>query len=309
MSDSTRRTHGLIYGLAAYGLWGMMPLYFRVVKSVAPLELLAHRVVWSVLLLAVLITALGRWSELRDCLGHARTRWMLLASTLLIAVNWYVFIYGVAIGRVVQNSLGYFINPLLNIVLGVCLFRECLRPAQWLALGLAAAGLAYLICALGELPWIALSLAFSFAGYGVIRKVAPVESLVGLAVETLFLAPVALVGLAVGAAQGRLALGSLGPALDAAVVASGVVTAVPLLCFGAAARRLPLSVLGFLQYLAPTLQFLLAVFAFGEPFRPEQRIAFPLIWSALLVVTVDGLLARRGLRGGRKEADAVAELT
>jgi chloramphenicol-sensitive protein RarD len=178
VNRSTRHNEraGLLFGVAAYGLWGLMPLYFRAVRDVAPLELLAHRVVWSVAFMAGLLTLLGRWPAVRTCLADRQTRWLLAASTVLIAANWFVFIYGVSTGQVVQNSLGYFINPLLNIVLGVLLFRERLRPAQWLGLGLATGGLVYLVVARGEVPWLALFLATSFAGYGVLRKVAPVDA-------------------------------------------------------------------------------------------------------------------------------------
>ena len=195
MTAPTRSPAGLLYGLAAYGLWGVLPLYFRVVEQVPPLELLAHRIVWSAVLLAGLMTALRRWPEVWACLGDPRTCALLVASTVLIAVNWYVFIFGVSTKQVVQNSLGYFINPLFSILLGVAVFRERLRPAQWVALGLATCGLAYLIAAAGQLPWIALTLATSFSIYGLIRKVIPVESLIGLTVETMFLAPIAAAGL------------------------------------------------------------------------------------------------------------------
>jgi chloramphenicol-sensitive protein RarD len=307
LTTPNRSPAGLIYGLAAYGLWGVMPLYFRVVKKVDPLELLTHRVVWSVLLLAGLMTALRRWPEVRVVLRNPITCGLLAASTVFIAVNWYVFIVGVSTGRVVQNSLGYFINPLFSILLGVVVFRERLRVAQWGALALASAGLVYLVVAVGEVPWIALALATSFSLYGLVRKVAPVESLVGLTVETMFLAPFAVAALGFWASRGTLMLGTMGGPTDAAVVASGVVTAVPLLCFGAAARRLPLSTMGFLQYLAPTLQFLFALYVFGERFGEEQRVGFSLIWSALVIVTADAILARRsGARGG---PSPVAEVT
>lgn len=290
---AAQRSAGLVYGIAAYGLWGLMPLYFRMVAEVPPLELLAHRIVWSVVFLLVVLACLGRLGDLRATLRRGRTCALLLCSTVLIAMNWFVFIYGVSIGQVVQNSLGYFINPLFNILLGVVIFRERLRPAQWAGLGLAALGLVYLMVVRGEFPWIAFTLATSFAIYGVLRKIAPVDALVGLTVETLFLLPIAGYLLLHWGWSGLLALGAQGATVDFFLFASGVVTAVPLLCFGAAARRLPLSTLGFLQYLAPTLQFLLAVLYLGEPFRPEQQISFALIWSALGLVTVEGLLRRR----------------
>ena len=308
MTPPIRSHAGLLYGLAAYGLWGVMPLYFRIVTEVRPLELLTHRIVWSVVLLAGLLTILRRWPEVWACLRTPKTCTLLAASTVLIAINWYVFIVGVTTGRVVENSLGYFINPLFSILLGVVVLGERLRAAQWVALVLASGGLGYLILSGNNFPWIALTLATSFSLYGLIRKVAPVESLVGLTVETMFLTPLAGAALIFWTYRGELMLGTLGTPVDVAVLASGVVTAVPLLCFGAAARRLPLSLMGFLQYLAPTLQFLLAVLAFGEPFRPEQRIGFPFIWSALAIVSIDALLSRRA-RGRENSPSPVAEVS
>jgi chloramphenicol-sensitive protein RarD len=284
---------GLLYGIAAYGLWGLMPLYFHAITGVPALEVLAHRIVWSVLLLAGLLVLLGRWSEVAACLRVRRTRRLLVASTLLIAANWYAFIWGVETGQVVENSLGYFINPLLNILLGVFFFRERLRGLQWLAIALAGAGLAYLVIALGRPPWLALTLAGSFAAYGLIRKVGGIDTIVALTVETLLLAPAAALALLVWGWQGRLALGTMGTSVDALLLASGVVTAVPLFCFGEAARRLRLSTLGFLQYLAPSLQLITAVLLFGEPFGPERQISFALIWSALVLVWLNTLLVRR----------------
>lgn len=308
MTTPTRSPAGLVYGLAAYGFWGLMPLYFYVVADVNPVELLAHRIVWCVVLLAGLMTLFRQWSEVWACLRRPKTCGLLAASTVLIAVNWYAFIVGVSTRQVVQNSLGYFINPLFSILLGVVVLGERLRPAQWLALALASAGLAYLIVEAGAVPRIALALATSFSLYGLVRKVVHVDSLLGLTVETLFLAPVAASALIFWAARGELTFGTLGTTVDLAVLGSGAATAAPLLCFGVAARRLPLSTLGFLQYLAPTLQFLIAVFVLGESFRPEQRVGFPLIWSALLIVTVDALLARRTRR--REDAPSpVAEVT
>lgn len=284
---------GLLFGLAAYGLWGVLPLYFRAVAVVPPLELLAHRIVWSVLILAVLITVLGRWPVVAAALRLPRTRWLLLATTLLIALNWFIFICSVTSGQVMQSSLGYFINPLLNVLLGLVVFRERLRPVQWLALALAAGGLVYLVVRLGELPWIALTLACSFALYGLFRKIVPVDALVGLTVETLLLLPAAAAFLAVRHGNGTASFGQVGGQIDVLLAVSGAVTTVPLLCFVAAARRLRLTTLGFLQYLAPSLQFLIAVLVLDEPFQPVQQVSFALIWAALVLVTLDSFGRRR----------------
>jgi chloramphenicol-sensitive protein RarD len=271
----------------------VVPLYFWVVRSVAPIEVLAHRIVWCLLFLVVVLTLAGRWPEVVRALRTPRTRWLLTTSAFLVAVNWLVYIHSVATERVLHSSLGYFINPLFSVLLGLVFFRERLRPAQWLAVALAGAGIAYLVWAAGELPWIALALAGSFGLYGLVRKVAPVDGLTGVAVETLVLTPPAAACLVWWAAAGSSSFGHNGWRFDALLMVSGVLTAVPLLCFGQAARRLPLSTLGFLQYLAPSIQFLLAVFLFGEKFRPEQQVGFACTWAALLLFTADSLLAQR----------------
>ncbi len=294
MSESSQDTRdGLLYGLAAYGFWGLMPLYFWLVGTVAPLEILAHRIVWSVVLVAVILTVWRRWPDLTATLRSGRTVRLLLASAFLVAVNWLVYIYGVSTQRVLQTSLGYFINPLLSVVLGIVFFRERLRPWQWIALGLAVVGLGYLIVMVGELPWIALAVAGTFALYGLVRKTAPVDGLIGLAIETMLLAPAALGGLTVGMTTGTASFGNNEWTTDGLLLLSGVVTTIPLLCFGQAARKLRLSTLGFLQYLAPTMQFLLALWVFGEPFPPPLRVSFGFIWAALVVFTVDAIRAHR----------------
>jgi chloramphenicol-sensitive protein RarD len=294
VSKSSQDTRGgLLYGLAAYGFWGLMPLYFWLVGTVALLEILAHRIVWSAVLVAAILTGWRRWQDLTRSLRSGRTVRLLLISALLVAVNWLVYIYGVSTQRVLQTSLGYFINPLFSVVLGIMFFRERLRPWQWIALGLAVAGLSYLVVAVGELPWIALAVAGTFALYGLVRKTAPVDGLIGLAIETMLLAPAALGGLTLGMTTGKSSFGYNEWTTDGLLLLSGVVTTIPLLCFGQAARRLRLSTLGFLQYLTPTMQFLLALWVFGEPFPPALRVSFGFIWAALLIFIVDALRARR----------------
>lgn len=284
-----RTSDGLLYGLAAYGFWGLMPLYFRLVGTVAPVEILAHRIIWSVILVAVILTLWRRWPDLVSSLRSGRTVRLLLISALLVAGNWLVYIYGVWTQRVLQTSLGYFINPLFSVLLGMVFFGERPRRWQWVALGLASIGLGYLVFQVGELPWIALALAGTFGLYGLVRKTAPVDGLIGLAVETMLLAPAALAGLAIGATNGTTSFGKNEAMTDGLLLLSGVVTTIPLLCFGQAARRLPLSTLGFLQYLAPSMQFVIAVLVFQEPFPPALRISFAFIWTALAIFTLDAL--------------------
>jgi chloramphenicol-sensitive protein RarD len=280
---------GLAYALAAYLWWGFMPLYFRQVQDVPAVLVLAHRVVWSFVLLGVIVTAMRRWDELRAVLAQRRTLALLAASTLLLGCNWGVFIYAVQTHRVVQASLGYFIVPLVSAALGVTFLRERLRAGQWLAIALAAGGVVMLTWVLGTLPRIALAITFSWSGYSLVRKVAPVGPLVGVTVETALLLPAAVIYiLATIYLAGAAPLSSHDYGW---LLLAGVVTSVPLICFTAAARRLRLSTLGFLQYLTPTVQFLLAVLAFGEPFTRANAAGFVLIWTALIVYSLDSLRA------------------
>jgi chloramphenicol-sensitive protein RarD len=264
------------------------------VANVSPVEVLAHRALWSFVVLAILVAALGRWKEIRRELHSRKLIFMLTLSTLFIAANWLTFIYAVSNGQVLQSSLGYFINPLVNVLLGVVFLRERLRTRQTLSIGLAMIGVLVLIAMVGEVPWIALTLALTFSLYALMRKLMPVDGLVSLTVETLMIAPLALLYLGYVAASGSrvpLTLGTVG-----LLVLSGPITTVPLLFFGAAARRLRLSTMGILQYLSPTLQFLLAVLAFGEPFSAAQLLSFACIWAAVLIYAVDSLFAAREYR-------------
>jgi chloramphenicol-sensitive protein RarD len=280
-------TAGLLYGLAAHVMWGLFPLYFKALPGVAAEEVLAHRVFWSAVLMAAVAAAAGKWPAVRQAAATPGVLPRLLLSAVLIANNWYVYIYGVTHDQVLQTSLGYFITPLFNVALGLLCYRERLRPAQWAAVALAASGVLNQAWAAAGWPWIALSLATSFSLYGLLRKATPVDALIGLTVETLVLGPVALGYLVYLGGVGRLSLAWGEPLRDALLVLTGIVTALPLLCFGQAARRLPLSTLGFLQYVGPTLQFLLAVYAFREPLPPTMAVSFGCIWAALGLYSFD----------------------
>jgi chloramphenicol-sensitive protein RarD len=284
--------NGLAYGFAAYGFWGLVPIYFKAVAAVPALEVLAHRVVWSVVVLAAVLTLQRRWSEVRAAVSHRRTFAVLFLSAVLVGVNWYIFIWAVAAGRVLQASLGYFINPLVNVFLGVVFLRERLSRGGVVAVVIAAVAVTWLTVQTGALPWVSLTLALSFGLYGLLRKTAPVKPVPGLMVETALMVPAALLLLAAIRSRGGLYFGTGSVGLDVLLVAAGLVTALPLLWFTAAARLLPLSTLGFLQYLAPTGQFLLAVLAYGEPLTLARLLAFVLIWIALGVFTIDQV--RRG---------------
>ena len=289
--SSTPAKHGIVYAIAAYGLWGLIPLYFKAVAGVAPVEVLAHRALWSFAVLAVVVAVMGRWSELGRELRSSKLLLMLGLSTLFIAANWLVFIYAVVSGQVLQASLGYFINPLVNVLLGVVFLRERLRPYQASSIMLALVGVLVLAGFVGEAPWIALTLALTFALYGLMRKIMPVDGLVSLTVETLAMTPVALACLGYLAAMRQGAGSSLGTL--GLLALSGPVTTIPLLFFGAAARQLRLSTMGILQYLSPTLQFLLAVVAFREPFSMAQIVSFGCIWTAIAIYTADSYRAVR----------------
>jgi chloramphenicol-sensitive protein RarD len=283
------RSLGLAAGIAAYGSWGLVPLYFKLVGAARPLEVLSHRVVWSVVFLLALLARRRALGELGAALRPGRTLALLSGSAVLIAVNWLVYIWAVDEGRVLEGSLGYFITPLVNVVLGVLVLGERLALPVVLALGVAGGGVAYLTASLGHAPWTSLVLAVSFGSYGLLRKLAPVPATVGLTVETLVLGPLALAYLLWATASGHLAFRTGGPALAVLLVLAGPITAVPLIFFAAAARRLPLTTLGFLQYLSPTLQFLLAVLLFKEPLDRPRAVAFACIWAGLAIFTAYSL--------------------
>ena len=286
-------TKGLWYALGAYGLWGLLPIYWKLLLPVPALEILLHRMVWSLVFLALLLWVNRRWQELRTVLAERRTLALYAAAALLLSANWWIYIWAVNAGFIVETSLGYFINPLVNVVLGVILFRERLRRGQWAAIALAAAGVAYLTWAYGQPPWISLALAFSFACYGVLKKVAPLGASAGLTLETALMSAPAVAVLLYWQARGSASFGALGPGTDLLLVGAGAATAVPLVFFGAAARRLPLSIVGIMQYIAPTLQFLIGVWIYDEPFGLERLIGFSMIWLALALFTAEGLWSRR----------------
>jgi len=283
---------GLLFGLAAYAYWGLMPVYFKAVQEVPPGELLAHRIVWCALLMVLVLTLLRRWPDFFRCLSSRRLRVLLTVSSLLVAANWLLVMIGVTTGRVVETSLGYFINPLFSVLLGILFLRERLRPWQTAGVLLAVAGIAYSLRSLGGVPWIALGLAGSFGLYGLVRKVSGVETLTGLTVETLVLTLPAMGYLVWQSAQGNAVFGGVGTVGRILVLASGVVTAIPLLCFGAAARRLPLSTLGFLHYISPSIQLALAVWLYGEPFTVDHAISFGFIWAGLALFSAESIFVR-----------------
>lgn len=293
-STADRSREGYLYGLAAYGCWGLVPIYFRWLLGVPPLEILAHRVAWSALFLAGVFLAFRRGPDVARCLRTPNLLGPLTGSAVLVGVNWLVYIYSVDSQQIVQASLGYFLTPLVSLLLGLVLLRERLRGPQWLAVALAGAGVLWLVIEARTFPWIALSLAISFGLYGLVRKHVPVDGLVGLSIESLVLTPAALAYLGLLAAYGDVRATEVG--MVARLALGGIVTAVPLLCFGQAARRLPLSSLSFLQYLSPSIQLLIATLVFGEAMPAGSAISFPLIWAALALFTADSVRAYRRSR-------------
>jgi chloramphenicol-sensitive protein RarD len=283
------RRAGLLLGLGAYAIWGVLPLYFKAVDHVSALEIVCHRIVWSLLFLALLATLWRRWPGIRAALAAPRLLMTLVLTSLLIGANWLIWIYSVVSGHVLEGSLGYYLNPLVNVLFGVFLLKEKLTRAQVAAVFLAAAGVAVLAAGAGGAIWISLTLAFSFATYGFLRKIAPVDSIEGLTIETALLTPFALAWILILQSRGTGGFLAGDGSTDILLVAAGAITAVPLLLFTAAARRLPYSTLGFLQYIAPSLQFLLAVLAFGERFTFAHALCFGAIWTALAIYAFEGM--------------------
>jgi chloramphenicol-sensitive protein RarD len=292
---------GIFYALGAYLSWGLFPLYFRQIATIPALQIVAHRTLWSLVFVAVVMVATGRLAWLKDVSAATWRRFALSAA--LIAVNWLTYVWAVGHGQVINASLGYFINPLVNVALGFAVLHERPRPVQWFAVGLAAFGVLWLTFAAGTLPWVALVLAVSFGLYGLMRKTASLGALEGLALETLILAPLALAGLAWWWQAGDLAGQT---AVDWAwLIGTGPVTAGALLLFAAGARRIPLATLGIVQYASPSLQFLLGVFMFHEPMDANRLVAFGFIWGALAVYSAEGLWQTRRIM--RSMANEVVE--
>ena len=301
MPESRR---GFLYGVAAYGLWGIFPLYWPLLEPAGALEILAHRVLWSLVTVAVVVLVLRRTGAVMAVLADPRSRWLLLGAAAVITLNWFGYIWGVNNGRVVETSLGYFINPLVTVLMGVLILGERLRPRQWGGVGLATVAVVVLTVDYGRPPWVALLLAFSFATYGLAKKQAGVDAVESLAVETLYIGPIAAAYIGWLAWQGTGDFGHHGAGHAFMLTTAGVVTVVPLLCFGAAAIRVSMVTIGLLQYIAPVLQFLLGVWWYGEAMPASRWIGFVLVWIALVVFTVDAAHHRR--RQLRLSAEAVA---
>jgi len=284
---------GIFSAALAFLCWGLFPLYFHAVKEVPSMQILAHRMIWSLAFLLIVLALRRQWRWLEQ-VRQPRVFWSFVASALLLSANWLLYIWAVNNGHVIEASLGYFINPLVNIMFGYLLLKERLRRVQWIAIAIAALGVAWLTWQSGSVPWIALCLAASFGAYGLLRKTAALGALEGLSFETMVLFPIAAIYVGWLTLHGENAfLNTPSDATRWLLVAAGPITAVPLLLFASGARQIPLSILGLLQYLAPTIQFLLGVWLFKEAFTADRLVGFVLIWAALLLFAGEGLIRSR----------------
>ncbi len=283
---------GILIGIATYILWGLLPIFWRAIHQVPALEILGHRMVWSLLFVIAILTLRKDWGWLKPALRQPRILGTYALAAALLSVNWFTYIWGVNAGFIVETSLGYFINPLVSMLLGVLFLGERLRRGQVAAVGLAVVGVLYLTVDYGRLPWIALVLAFSFGLYGLIKKTAPLSSVQGFTIETTTMFLPALAYLVYLQFSGGASFATQGSFVTVMLFLTGAVTSIPILLFGTAARRIPLSMIGFLQYIAPTLQFLLGVLVYKEPFPPSRLVGFIIIWTALVVYTLEGLWVR-----------------
>ena len=284
--------NGIFYALSAYVLWGVFPIYWKWLHNVSAIQVIGHRIGWSFILLMIVIFTTRQWTKFRSNLTRRMLGIYLIAS-LLLSANWLIYVWGVNAGHIVEASLGYFINPLFSVLLGMIFLKERLRPLQWFPIGLAALGVIYLTWTYGSLPWIAISLAFTFGFYGLVKKTAPLGSLYGLTLETGLVFVPALGYLFYAESTGQGAFGHTGVISDLLMIGTGAVTAVPLLMYASAAKRIPLTMIGIMQYIAPTLQFLIGVLIYKESFTTNQLIGFSMIWVALIIFWVEEVYAHR----------------
>ena len=294
--EQQRSRQGVLLAIGAYTMWGIAPIYFKSIAEVSPLEILSHRVIWSFFLLAALLHFGRHWRSVRDIIKN-KTKMMFLVSTaILVGANWLIFIWAVNSNHMLDASLGYYINPLINVLLGMVFLGERLRKLQWFAVVLAGCGVLVQLIVFGSVPVVAMALAISFGFYGLLRKKVSVDAKTGLFIETLLLLPVAAVYLLFVADTPTSNMLTNPLTLNSLLIAAGVITTLPLLCFTGAATRLKLSTLGFFQYIGPSLMFLLAVLMYGEPFTMDKAITFVFIWGALVVFSFDGLRNNRRSR-------------
>ncbi|WP_271273478.1 EamA family transporter RarD [Aliamphritea hakodatensis] len=293
MHAEQEQKKGIYFALAAYGMWGIFPIYFHAIASVSAMEILAHRIAWSLAFLAAILLISKRSKDILELLKKPKLLLSLTLTAVIVSANWLIFIWAVAQEQILEAALGYYINPLVSVFLGMIFLGERLRRGQWLAILLALAAVSYQLILLGKLPWIALSLAFSFGFYGLLRKTIPVDSILGLFTETLLLFPFAIGYMIWLASYNELVLLNASAGLSLLLLAAGIVTSLPLLCFTSATQRLSLLYIGLMQYIAPSISFLIAIFYFGETLDSDRLITFVMIWLALVIFTAEGLIRRR----------------
>lgn len=284
---------GIWYAVSAYILWGLFPIYWKALHSVSAVQVVGHRVLWSFVFLVLIVLVAGQAKKFRAVAFTSRNFKIYAIAGVLVSVNWLIYVWAVNADHIVETSLGYFINPLVSVLLGVVFLRERLRPLQWVPVALAAAGVLYLTFEYNRLPWIAISLALSFGLYGLVKKTAPLSSLYGMTMETGIVLLPALAYLIYDELMGQGAFGHSGPAINLLLAGTGIVTAVPLLLFASAAQRIPLTMVGLLQYITPTLQFLIGIMMYREPFSQVQLIGFAAVWLALIVFWLEGWWTNR----------------
>ncbi|MCL4270422.1 MAG: EamA family transporter RarD [Anaerolineales bacterium] len=284
---------GILSGIAAYAMWGFFPIYWKLLHDVPALQLLGHRIGWSFLLLMGFIFVTRQWQDFRTSAFNLKVLGIYTVAGVLLSINWLIYVWGVNAGFIVETSLGYFINPLLSVLFGVFFLREKLRPMQWVPIVIAAIGVIYLTVTYGRLPWIALSLAVSFGLYGLVKKLSPLGSVYGLTLETGIVFPIALIYLIFVQVNGTGEFLHDGLTVDLLLIGGGIVTTIPLLMFASAAKQIPLNMIGVLQYFAPTIQFLIGVFIYKEPFDTTRLIGFGIVWLALIIFWVENIIAHR----------------
>jgi len=288
---------GMVYGIGAYVLWGFFPIYWKFLHHVSAFQVIGHRIAWSFVILILYILVTKKWDDFRAVSFNKRTVAIYVVAGILLSINWLIYVWGVNANFIVETSLGYFINPLLSVLMGVIFLRERLRPSQWIPVTIAAIGVGYLTFVYGRLPWIALSLAFSFGFYGLVKKLAPLGSLYGLTLETASVLPIALIYLTYVQVDGTASFLHDGLTTDFLLACSGIVTSIPLLMFASAAKQIPLTMVGILQYIAPTLQFLIGIFLYKEPFDHAHLIGFSIVWVALVLFWLENFLSQTRLSG------------
>lgn len=291
---------GILSGIGAYLLWGLFPIYWKILHHIPAMQIIGHRIVWSFIFLIIIVISSNQLKNLKSAISSKKVLGMYMVASALLTVNWFVYVWGVNAGRIVETSLGYFINPLFSVLLGIIFFKEKLRLMQWIPVTLAAAGVIYLTVDYGRVPWIALSLAFTFGLYGLVKKIAPLDSLFGLTFETALAFPFALTYLIVVTSQGAGSFPNGNISVDLLLIATGIITSVPLLLFAYAARNIPLSTVGILQYIAPSLQFLIGVAVYREDFGKPDMIGFGLVWTALLIFSIESAWNRSRIKAELK---------